>query len=395
LQEGAFLSGARLFILKNLFMIFERKILIFFFCLTFAVAHAQENGNNGRKIWTKEKATTWYEGQPWLVGANFLPSTAINELEMWQASSFDTVTIARELKWAASVGMNTMRVFLHDLAYQQDVKGFKKRIDIFLRIAARYKIKPLFVLFDSCWDPFPHTGKQHEPAPFLHNSGWVQSPGADALKDSTQHPRLKKYVIDIVTSFNNDARVLGWDVWNEPDNTNNSSYGRFEPYDKVELVHKLLRQAFIWTRAGNPSQPITAGIWSGNWMSHDSLRPLEKMMIEESDIVSFHCYDKADDLEQKTRWLQRYGRPLLCTEYMSRGNGSTFEGSMPVVKKYKVGAFNWGLVSGKSQTIYPWDSWSKKYTGEPDLWFHDIFRKDGTPYRQQEVDFIKEMTEKK
>jgi len=349
----------------------------------------------GREVWTKEKANEWYGKQPWLVGANFLPSTAINQMEMWQAETFDTATISRELKWAASIGMNTMRVFLHDQVHRDNSQGFKKRIEIFLRIANRYNIKPLFVLFDSCWDPFPHPGKQHEPAPFLHNSGWVQGPGADALKDTTQYPRLKKYVVDIVTSFSKDTRILGWDVWNEPDNTNNSSYGRFEPYNKVELVHNLLKKVFVWTRLANPSQPITSGVWAGNWASDDSLLSIEKTMIEQSDIISFHNYDSGSEFEKSVKWLQRYDRPIICTEYMSRGNGSTFQGSMPVAKKYKVGAINWGLVSGKSQTIFPWDSWQKKYTAEPELWFHDIFRKDGTPYKKDEVALIKSLTRKK
>jgi len=349
----------------------------------------------GREVWTKEKANEWYGKQPWLVGANFLPSTAINQMEMWQAETFDTATISRELKWAASIGMNTMRVFLHDQVHRDNSQGFKKRIEIFLRIANRYNIKPLFVLFDSCWDPFPHPGKQHEPAPFLHNSGWVQGPGADALKDTTQYPRLKKYVVDIVTSFSKDTRILGWDVWNEPDNTNNSSYGRFEPYNKLELVHNLLKKVFVWTRLANPSQPITSGVWAGNWASDDSLRPIEKTMIEQSDIISFHNYDSGSEFEKRVKWLQRYDRPIICTEYMSRGNGSTFEGSMPVAKKYKVGAINWGLVSGKSQTIFPWDSWQKKYTAEPELWFHDIFRADGTAYKKSETDFIRELTQGK
>jgi len=371
---------------------FTKSILPIFLVLSLLQTNAQKNNNGKREVWTKEQAKTWYSKQPWLVGANFLPSSAINELEMWQAETFDIMAIARELKWAASIGMNTMRVFLHDLAWLQNPAGFKKRMEIFLRIASRYNIRPLFVLFDSCWDPFPHTGKQHEPAPFLHNSGWVQSPGADALKDSAQYPRLKKYVTDIVSHFSKDKRVLGWDVWNEPDNTNNSSYGRFEPYNKVELVEHLLKKVFVWTRSANPLQPVTAAIWAGNWSDHDSLRPIEKLMIEESDIVSFHNYDKGEDFEQRIKWLQRYERPIICTEYMSRGNGSVFEGSLPVAKKYNVGAFNWGLVNGKSQTIYPWDSWQKKYIGEPDLWFHDVFRADGTPFKQTEVDFIKEIT---
>ena len=223
---------------KSSLMKFPKIALPFVFLFTFLQTDAQNTAGK-RTIWTTGQASTWYSKQPWLIGANFLPSSAINELEMWQAATFDTATIAKEFKWAASLGMNTMRIFLHDLAYKQDPQGFKKRIGIVLGIASRYKIRPLFVLFDSCWDPFPHTGKQHEPAPFLHNSGWVQSPGADALKDSTEYPRLKKYVTDIVAHFSKDKRVLGWDVWNEPDNTNNSSYGRFEPYEKVELVYNF------------------------------------------------------------------------------------------------------------------------------------------------------------
>ena len=379
---------------KSSLMKFPKIALPFVFLFTFLQTDAQNTAGK-RTIWTTGQASTWYSKQPWLIGANFLPSSAINELEMWQAATFDTATIAKEFKWAASLGMNTMRIFLHDLAYKQDPQGFKKRIGIVLGIASRYKIRPLFVLFDSCWDPFPHTGKQHEPAPFLHNSGWVQSPGADALKDSAEYPRLKKYVTDIVAHFSKDKRVLGWDVWNEPDNTNNSSYGRFEPYEKVALVYNLLKKVFVWTRAANPSQPVTAGIWAGNWIAADSLKPIEKLMIEESDIISFHNYDPGPELEKRIQWLQAYKRPLICTEYMSRGNGSTFEGSLPVAKKYNIAMINWGLVSGKSQTIYPWDSWGKKYAGEPDLWFHDVFRKDGTAYKQTEVDFIKSMTGQK
>ena len=348
-----------------------------------------------RLVWTAEQGNAWDSKIPWLAGANFLPSGAINQLEMWQAATFDTATIARELKWASEIGMNTMRVFFHDLAYQQDPAGFKKRVAIFLKIAARYKIRPLFVLFDSCWDPFPHTGKQHEPAPFLHNSGWVQGPGADALQDSKQIPRLKKYVTDMVSAFANDQRVLGWDVWNEPDNTNASSYGRFEPYNKIDLVYQLLEKTFEWTRSANPSQPITAGIWVGNWASHDSLRQIERLMIEQSDVISFHNYDGAEEFEKRIEWLKRYGKPILCTEYMSRGNGSTFQGSMPVARKHKVAAFNWGLVSGKSQTIYPWDSWRTKYTSEPELWFHDVFRKDGSAYDKAETDLIKQLSKSK
>ena len=138
--------------------------------------------------WTEAEANAWYAKQPWIVGADFLPSTAINELEMWQAETSDPKTIDRELGWAEAAGMNTMRVFLHNLLWEQDPEGFKKRIDEFLAISARHHIRPMFVLFDSCWDPFPKLGPQHPPIPGVHNSGWVQAPGTAILKDPAQFP---------------------------------------------------------------------------------------------------------------------------------------------------------------------------------------------------------------
>lgn len=350
---------------------------------------------SARAIWSKEQAKEWYGKQGWLVGADFLPSTAINQLEMFQEASFDTATINRELGWASQIGMNTMRVYLHDLLYEQDSVGFFNRVDVFLDIAKKHNIKPMLVLFDSCWDPFPKLGMQRAPKPGVHNSGWVQSPGLEALKDSTQYPRLARYVKGTVAHFANDERVLAWDIWNEPENPNTSAYGKVELANKVDYVLPLLKKSFEMARAANPSQPLTAGVWAGDWTTPQTLKPIETLMIEESDVVSFHNYESAEKFEDCIKKLQQYDRPIICTEYMSRGNGSFFEGSLPIAKKYNVGAINWGLVDGKSQTKYPWDSWKKTYTKEPDLWFHDIFRKDGTAYRQAEVDLIKSLTAKK
>lgn len=353
---------------------------------------SQDQETKARPIWTKEQANQWYAGQGWLVGCDFIPSTAINQLEMWQAATFDPITINRELGWAASLGMNTVRVYLHDLLYKQDAKGFLNRMDKFLQIAAQHHIKPLFVLFDSVWDPYPKLGKQPAPKPGVHNSGWVQNPGKEALLDSTQYPRLEAYVKAVVGKFASDDRVLGWDVWNEPENMNNDYYRKMEPLNKPDIVLGLLKEAFEWARAVNPQQPLTAGLWSGNWSAPETLKPIETLMVEESDVISFHNYGDAASFEKNILELQRYARPILCTEYMARGNHSTFEGSLPVAKKYNVAAYNWGLVDGKSQTIYPWDSWKQAYSKEPEVWFHDIFRKDGTPYRKAETDLIRKLT---
>ncbi len=346
--------------------------------------------------WTEEKANRWYQKEPWLVGANYIPATAINELEMWQADTFDPSQIDKELGWAESLGMNTMRVFLHDLLWQQDAAGFKKRIDAFLRIAVKHKIKPMFVLFDSCWDPHPQLGPQRAPKPGVHNSGWLQSPGADALQDPAQYPRLEAYVKGVVGAFASDKRILAWDIWNEPDNLNARSYGSIEPANKVDLVLALLPQVFDWARAAGASQPLTSGVWKGDWSADGKLTAMERVQLESSDVISFHNYDQPQEFEKRVQWLQRYERPILCTEYMARGNKSTFQGSLPVARKYTVAAINWGFVAGKTQTNLPWDSWQKPYTDrEPEVWFHEIFYPDGRPYRPEEVEFIKEMTGRK
>lgn len=343
--------------------------------------------------WTEGKANAWYAKQPWLVGSNYIPATAINELEMWQADTFDPQRIDKELGWAEDLGMNTMRVFLHDLLWKQDSAGFTKRIDAFLDIAQRHGIKPMFVLFDSCWDPFPQLGKQRPPKPGVHNSGWMQSPGAEALKDPSQYGRLEAYVKGVVGAFAADDRVLAWDIWNEPDNTNVSSYGKLEPENKVALVLQLLPKAFEWARAAHPEQPLTSGVWKGDWSNREKLNPMEKIQLDMSDVISFHNYEPPQEFAKRVQWLKAYGRPLLCTEYMARGNGSTFEGTLPIAKQDKVAAYNWGLVQGKTQTNLPWDSWQRPYVNrEPAIWFHEIFRTNGEPYRPQEVEFIRKMT---
>jgi hypothetical protein len=330
------------------------------------------------------------------VGANYIPSSAVNQLEMWQADTFDPTTIDRELGWAESIGMNTVRVFLHDLAWKLDASGTEKRINAFLKIADKHHIRPMFVLFDSCWNPFPEPGPQPKPRPGVHNSQWVQSPGATALMAPAQKTRLLAYIQGVIAAFANDKRILAWDVWNEPDNVSDTAYGRVEPKQKRALVEALLPQIFEYARAGLPTQPLTSGLWGdGDWSNPDTLTPIQKTQIENSEIVSFHNYNPADDFEKRVHWLEQYHRPILCTEYMARPRGSTFQAILPVAKKYNVAAYNWGLVAGKSQTFLPWDSWEHPYTDrQPIQWFHDIFRTTGVPYSKEETDFIRSITDR-
>jgi len=346
--------------------------------------------------WSEEKANQWYAQQPWLIGSNYVPKSAINELEMWQEATFDPAEIDKELGWAEAIGMNTMRVFLQDLLWQQDAAGFRRRIDQFLTIASRHHIRPLFVLFDSCWDPLPQLGPQHPPIPGVHNSGWVQSPGAKALADPSQYPRLKAYVQGMVGAFANDDRILGWDVWNEPGSDTTGSYPKTEMKiaDKIARVAALLPQAFAWAREMNPTQPLTSGVYEVDTSADESaLEEIERIQVRESDIITFHNYGWPEDFKAEIAWLRRFHRPVICTEFMARSIGSTFDTILPIARQERVGAVNWGFVAGKTQTYLPWESWQRPYIlSQPPVWFHEVLHPDGTPYRQAEVDLIRQLT---
>lgn len=353
------------------------------FCLSAVAATGQ---------WSSTRAKRWYSQQPWLVGSNFIPSTAVNQLEMWQPDTFDLPTIDRELGWAQALGMNTMRVFLHNLLRQQDSQGFLRRMDQFLEVADKHHIRITFVLFDSVWDPHPKLGKQREPRPHIHNSGWVQAPGADLLKDESRwNSELKPYVIGVLARFRNDRRILMWDLMNEPDN-DSVQYKNSELPDKAIRALRLLREEWKWARAVNPSQPLTSGVWKGDWSSDASLSEMERFQLQNSDVITFHSYEPPEVTKRKIDSLRRFNRPIVCTEYMARPLGSTFASILPLLKAQRVGAYNWGFVSGKSQTIYPWDSWEKPYASEPAVWFHDIFHKDGEPYDARETELIRKLT---
>ena len=345
--------------------------------------------------WSEQKAAEWYEKNGWLVGCNYIPSTAINQLEMFQADTFDPITIQTELLWARDLGFNSVRVFLHHLLWEQDPKGFLERLDLFLTIAHRNGIGTMFVLFDAVWDPFPKNGKQPAPTPGVHNSGWVQSPGAELLKDHNKYDLLKEYVQGVIGHFKNDSRVLIWDLFNEPDNMNQSSY-KDDNYGlkKADLSLLLLKKTITWTRELSPIQPLTAAPWQEDWSNEEKLSPLDNYMFTHSDIITFHCYENKAGMENRILGLKRFNRPILCTEYMARPQDSTFESILPVLKQYNVGAYNWGFVAGKTQTHYPWDSWSQQYENEPEVWFHDIYKSNGEPYCQKEIEFIKSLCQK-
>lgn len=345
--------------------------------------------------WSLSRAQDWYRRQPWRVGCNFTPSTAVNQLELWQAETFDTNTIDRELGWAAGLGMNAVRVYLHDLLWVDDAEGFLARIDRFLSLAAGHGLAVAFVLFDDCWHDDPQLGPQGAPLPGVHNSRWRMAPGARAVEDQSAWPRLEAYVRGVVRRFGSDERVLFWDLYNEVGNRfmpamAAPAWRRLPVHAAVYVRHVLRRSpsldlmdaAFAWARAERPEQPLTAPVYY-------PFPRINRAVLAQSDVVTFHNYEPVPPLEALIARLQATGRPVLCTEWLSRTEGSLVHTHLPVFRREHVGCFCWGLVAGKTQTIYPWEAVLEE---EPDPWFHDLLRPDGTPYRTAEADFFRRLT---
>ena len=350
--------------------------------------------NQMARRWNEDEAWAWQKQHGWLVGTNFNPSSAINQLEFWQEDTFDPQTIDLELEWSSELGMNLHRVYLHNLLWEQDSIGFLKRMDTYLDMSSSKGIKTLFVLLDDVWHPVPKLGKQPEPIPFVHNSGWVQAPGAAILGDSLRHNELENYIKGVLNHFSKDERVVGWDLYNEPDNVAHQK-GRKELELKEKHIYSLslLKKVFYWAREVNPSQPLTVGPCKGNYKSWgilDSLTAIDRFALTHSDIISFHAYDgKIEDVKVKIEQLAKYNRPLLCTEYLARGVGNKFQNVLSLFKQQNVGAINWGFVAGKTNTAFPWSSWTEEFDSLPKVWHHDIYLTDKTPFDAEEIKFLK------
>lgn len=360
--------------MKKMYSTLSLVILAAFMLVT-SCTQKKEQSSPAVSVWSTEKAAEWAKSQPWLRGCNFIPSNAINGLEMWQAATFDTATIDRELGWAQQLGFNCMRVFLHHTAWEYDKEGFKKRINKYLEISDRHGIKTMLVMLDDCWLPSYMPGKQPAPKPGIHNSGWIQDPGDVMFAHPEGSPAraemmkvLEAYVKDVITSFKDDKRIVMWDLYNEP-----------------QRSLELLKNEFAWAREVNPSQPVTSGVF------RKSLKDFTAFQLGNSDIISYHNYADPANHQKAIDTLKLYNRPMICTEYMARRSHSLFSNVMPILKEQNIGAINWGFVAGKTNTIYAWGT--PIYDGsEPPLWFHDILRKDGTPYRAGETDTIKMLT---
>jgi len=324
--------------------------------------------------WTPAQTDEHRRRFPWSYGVNYIPADAINQLEMWQADTFNPARIAQELDWGRPLGVRLLRVYLHDLLYEQDAAGFLDRMERFLDIAAARGCYPLFTVFDDCWNPGAKLGPQPSPKPFTHNSGWLQSPGHAVADDRTNWPRLERYVTAVLKRFAGDSRIYGWDLYNEPGGGERGVPDKSFP---------LLRAVFEWARSVGPSQPLTAGLWK----YEPAFEELNAFQAEASDLLSFHDYAPEPEFSTIVTSMLALarGRRVLCSEFVARP-GNSLAGMLPAFRAAGIDAVQWGFVAGKTQTIYPW-GWSPE-KGEPAFWHHDLLLPDGSAKYPEEERFL-------
>ncbi|PWJ21402.1 1,4-beta-xylanase [Jannaschia seohaensis] len=351
--------------------------------------------------WSETDARDWGRSKPWTCGFNFLPSSAVNFLEMWHAATFDLPTIERELGWAGAIGFNAIRVNLHPLVWNHDRDGLMDRLDRLMAVADRHGISTVPTLFDDCGfgGAEPVWARQPDPVPGVHNSRAIAAPGRAAVRDPAARPALERYVRDIIATFRTDPRVLFWDLYNEPGNRMEFSAGGFTMYDAgLEPASlSLMEAAFDWARAEAPEQPLSVAAWVTPLPGEDAhpyQTEIDRTALALSDIVTFHAYWAAEQVERFIDYLEPLNRPMLCTEWMARAVGSRIADQLPLFHERDVGCFQWGLVRGRTQTHLPWPAALVSAHGGTtgDEWFHDLLHPDGTPYDQAEVETIRALT---
>jgi len=327
-------------------------------------------------MWTVDQANEWYDAQPWICGLNYIPAHTISYTEMWMDYAWDLKRIDAELALAEDIGINALRVVLPFVVWEAEPEAFQQRFEEFLTVADKRGMRVAPCFFDDC--AFgekglenPKFGQQPDVLEGWYASGWTPSPGHDRVRDESVHPALERYVKSIMTAHKDDKRILMWDLYNEPTNS------EMMP-DSLPLLDKV----FAWAREINPSQPITSGLWHPR---------VQEILLEKSDVITFHHYESPEKLRAFIHDLKKHGRPLINTEWLNRAAGSTVEGCLPVFKEERVGCMHWGLVNGRTQTHLGWGSRPDRLRqGE---WQHDLFHNDHTPYRPEELKLFKKLIE--
>jgi hypothetical protein len=294
-------------------------------------------------------------------GVNYVPSNAVNATQMWQ--DFDPATIDLELGFAASLGLNSVRVFIQYVVYERDAAGLLERFAAFLDLAGARGLTVMPVLFDDCWLPEPFLGEQApEPRPGVHNPFWQSSPGRRRMSLAFR-PALRRYVEDLLGRFGGDRRIIAWDLYNEP--------------QARDASVALLRDVFAWARDIAPSQPLTA-CWYGTLLS---------------DLTSIHFYvsptREPDEAQRTIESATSFGRPVVATEALGRPNHGELHEILPLFEEHGIGWYLWELMIGADQTRY---QWPHSPPVADDVVFQGLLYPDETPYSDDELQLIRAST---
>ncbi len=273
-------------------------------------------------------------------GANYVPSWASTSVAAW--TRFDGGVVDRELGFARRLGLNSVRVFLSVVAYEHDSKAFLARLDEFVALADRHGLRPMFVLFDSCF------GK--EPALDQADSKmWVNNPGYSRIA-AADWSGLEAYVRAVVTRFSRDPRVLMWDVMNEP-------MADFEHVTRAERdrIWAFCRHFCRFVKALDRDHAITVGHAAVDFI------PRTADLVDALSVHSYAVYEDwlQADLDLALRFGRRYGKPVLVTEFGNPGAGQTYELGLDVIERNRLGFYFWELMIGKimfadqSGLVYP------------------------------------------
>ena len=351
--------------------------------------------------WTKERAWEWYNAQPWIRGCNYMPASAANRVDQWQALGAEErfAEVERELALAEKVGFNTLRLIVEHQGFGvwlADPDGFRARFERYLQILAKHKLRAIVVLGNDCSRPkelweLPKPGVQkydvgyHGGRRVTQHGSLPNAVGYTTVDDPALRPKFYAMCEELMTRHRDDDRILFWNLWNEPGNNNRN-----------DLTMRDLRELFARAWKIDPKQPLAADVWTMRSDRPDTAHPVERLAGDLSDIISYHRYANAREQKATIDLIRaRWGRPMVNTEWLARLLGDTVEDCYPLFAQEKVGAVCWGLVAGKYQTYEPYEPmWKSQFEFfRRDLpvtkWYHDLFRPSHHPYDPYEVAIIR------
>ncbi len=345
--------------------------------------------------WTKERAWEWYNNRPWIRGCNYMSADCANRIDQWQSYGFEErlETTEKELALMAELGYNSVRLILEFIVWDEEHDSFLERFERYISLCSKYGISCMIVLANDCMRPkgleVNSLGEQkvdwgYHGGRKMSQHGKLSGMGHHVLDEPDKAPRYFEMVREIVERYKDDERIIMWNIYNEVGNSH-----------RWQVSMPNLKKIFEIVREIDPIQPLTCETFSLGEGEIEDITEVEKYALEQSDIISYHNYGTYDINIRIIKKLKRYGRPVLCTEWLARCLDNNIQEMFPLFYLEKIGCYNWGFVAGKYQTYEPWNSVWENYDENPDLkwdftkWFHDLYRPNHRPYDPKEIEIIK------